>query len=87
MDAIAARVRTVIRAELGLDEDALASASALRDLGADSMDLVSLTMALEDEFKIEISDRDAAQLLTVQHVVDYVQAHVVAPASGEKAAR
>lgn len=71
------RVRAVIAEELGLrDEGAIASDASLdTDLGADSNDAISLTLALEDEFSIEIPDRDAEDLTTVRQIVDYVTRH------------
>jgi acyl carrier protein len=47
-------------------------ADLVNDLNMDSLDLVELVMALEDDFDIEINDDDAAGLKTVQQVVDYV---------------
>lgn len=45
------------------------------DLGADSLDKVELVMAIEDEFGIRISDNDADELHTVQHLLDYIEKH------------
>jgi acyl carrier protein len=42
------------------------------DLGADSLDFVALVLALEDEFQVDIHDEDAAELLTVEQVIEYV---------------
>lgn len=71
------RVRAVISQELGLAEVLLASDATLAtDLGADSSDQLSLTLALEDEFGIEIPDHDAQILRTVRQVVIYVQEKV-----------
>ena len=47
--------------------------SIVRDLGADSLDFVSLLLALEDEFRVDIHDEDANELLTVEQVIDYVE--------------
>ena len=49
--------------------------SFIEDLGADSLDIVELVMALEEEFNIEISDEDAEKIRTVKDVVGYIQAH------------
>ena len=56
-------------------EKVVPQASFQDDLGADSLDLVELTMAMEEEFNVEISDEDAEKLQTVQDVLDYVKKH------------
>ncbi|MEY3329263.1 MAG: hypothetical protein RLZZ115_2146 [Cyanobacteriota bacterium] len=56
------------------------SASFTEDLGADSLDIVELVMALEEEFEIEIPDEAAEKILTVQEVVDYIKDNVPASA-------
>lgn len=74
MSTIEQRVRAVIAAELGTDEHSIATNDSLAvDLGADSSDRLSLTMALEDEFGIEISDEDAQRLTTVREIIAYIQ--------------
>ena len=47
----------------------------IEDLGADSLDVVELVMALEEKFDIEIPDEDAEKIATVQQAIDYVTAH------------
>ena len=70
---VAARVEAVIRDVLGLESDTVPATSRLReDLGADSVDAVMLVMALEREFKGKISQEEAAELSTVEEVIDYV---------------
>jgi acyl carrier protein len=70
---VAARVDVVIRDVLGLESGGVPAGSRLReDLGADSVDAVMLVMALEREFKGKISFEEAAQLSTVEEIVDYV---------------
>ncbi len=51
-------------------------ASFIEDLGADSLDLVELIMAMEEEFGLEISDEDAEKLQTVQDAVNYITEHM-----------
>ena len=67
--------------KLGIEEKAAApEASFVEDLSADSLDLVELIMAFEEEFstpsqKLEISDQDAGRILTIQDAVDYLKEH------------
>ena len=73
MSTIESEVIAVVAATLRLDRDGIArDASLVDDLGADSLDWVSLIMALEDHFAVDIPDEDAAELRTVKQVADYV---------------
>ena len=70
------RVKQIISEGLGVElEKVKPEASFANDLNADSLDQVELVMALEEEFKIEISDDDAEKLKTVGAVISYVQAN------------
>lgn len=72
-----ARVQRIIADQLGIDlKEVLQFASLAEDLGADSLDEMELLMALEDEFDIEIPDRDAKDVTMVGEVVDYVKIHL-----------
>ena len=63
--------------QLGVADTAVTlEASFIDDLGADSLDIVELIMALEEEFDIEIPDADAEKVVTVTDVVDYIKDHV-----------
>ncbi|HEY5761098.1 MAG TPA: acyl carrier protein [Steroidobacter sp.] len=67
------RVTAVIARELVTDQSCIVPSARLsEDLGADSLDLVEIVMALEDQLGLEISDDDAERLTTVQHAIDYV---------------
>ena len=67
------RVKKVIAEQLGINEDEVKpEASFVDDLGADSLDVVELVMALEEEFDAEIPDEEAEGLKTVQSVYDYI---------------
>ena len=71
------RVKKVIIEQLGVTESAVTSeASFLDDLNADSLDIVELVMALEEEFDIEIPDEDAEKVTTVGDVVEYIKDNV-----------
>lgn len=71
------KVKKVIMEQLGVSDSAITlEASFIDDLGADSLDIVELIMALEDEFDIEIPDNDAEKVATVGDVVDYIKEHV-----------
>lgn len=74
MASVEEKVKHIIVEQLGVDEDEVkAGASFVDDLGADSLDVVELVMALEEEFGLEISDEDAEKLSTVQQAVDYIE--------------
>lgn len=71
------RIRQIIVDQTGVKPDEVSLKSHLvNDLGLDSLDSVELTMALEEEFNIEIDDEVAEKLVTVQQVVDFVQGKV-----------
>ncbi|MDD5622379.1 MAG: acyl carrier protein [Actinomycetota bacterium] len=55
------------------EEDIKAESKFVDDLGADSLDLVELIMALEDKFEIEISDEDAEKIISVKDALDYIE--------------
>ncbi len=68
------RVSALIVEQLGVTKEELApKANFIDDLGADSLDIVELVMAMEEEFDIEIPDDDAEKIQTIQDVVRYVQ--------------
>ncbi len=76
MASVEEKVKHIIVEQLGVDEDEVKpEASFVDDLGADSLDVVELVMALEEEFGLEISDEEAEKLTTVKHAIDYISAH------------
>ncbi len=71
------RVKNIIVEQLGVTENTVTlEASFVDDLGADSLDIVELVMALEEEFDMEIPDTDAEKVVTVGDVVDYIKENV-----------
>ena len=71
------RVKKIMVEQLGATEASVTmEASFIDDLGADSLDIVELVMALEEEFDIEIPDADAEKVVTVGDVVDYIKDNV-----------
>lgn len=83
MATILERVQTVVADKLGVDSsEVVPGASFTEDLNADSLDLVELIMAFEEQFgtddnPLEISDEDAEKITTVQQAVDYLKEHAV----------
>jgi acyl carrier protein len=78
MPTVFERIKKIVVEQLGVEEsEVVPSASFVDDLGADSLDLVELIMALEEEFgspdnKVEIPDEDAEKIVTVQDAIDYI---------------
>ena len=71
------KIREIIADKLSINEDEITmDSSFLEDLNADSLDIVELIMALEDELDMEIPDEDAEGFVTVGDVVKYVKSHV-----------
>lgn len=73
-DAILEKVKEVIIEQLGVeDENIKLETSFIDDLGADSLDIVELIMALEEEFDMQIPDGEAEKIATVNDVVEYIK--------------
>ena len=71
------KVKEIIVEQLGVAENTVTmEASFIDDLGADSLDIVELIMALEEEFDLEIPDADAEKIVSVSDVVDYIKKNV-----------
>lgn len=70
------KVREIVCEQLGVAEDEVSSnASFTEDLGADSLDIVELVIALEEEYDLEISEEDAEKIRTVGDVVGYIESN------------
>ena len=71
------RVREIIVEQLGVSaEEAVPQASFIEDLGADSLDILELVMAMEEEFDVEIPDEDAEKIQTVAAAIQYLREKV-----------
>ena len=76
-EEILEKVKAIIVEQLGVADTAVTmEASFIDDLGADSLDIVELVMAIEEEFDIEIPDSDAEKVVTVGDAVDYIKENV-----------
>ncbi len=68
------RIKSIIAEQLGVNmEEVVPEASFIEDLGADSLDIVELIMALEEEYDMEIPDEDAEKIQSVEDVISYIQ--------------
>lgn len=75
-DAIFEKVKEVIVDQLGVEDDAInPETSFIDDLGADSLDIVELIMALEEEFDLQIPDSEAEKIATVGDVIEYIKSN------------
>jgi acyl carrier protein len=73
---VEAKVKGIIAEQLGVAEDEIKiTSSFIEDLGADSLDIVELVMAMEEEFEVEIPDEEAENIKTVQDAVNYITTH------------
>lgn len=76
-EEILEKIKAIIVEQLGVTDTVVTmEASFIDDLGADSLDIVELVMAIEEEFDIEIPDSDAEKVVTVGDVVDYIKENV-----------
>ncbi len=74
--ATEAKVKNIIADQLGVGEDEIKPESSfIEDLGADSLDIVELVMAMEEEFEVEIPDEEAENIKTVGDAINYINTH------------
>ena len=70
------QVRQIISDQLQIDaKEVSLDSSFIDDLGADSLDIVELVMAMEDAFQMDIPDEEAEKIQTVRNAIDYIKAH------------
>ncbi len=73
--SIEQKIKEIVAEQLSVDEaDVVPEASFVDDLGADSLDLVELIMAMEEEFDLKIEDEEAETIKTVQNAIDFIKA-------------
>ncbi|MEF2145794.1 MAG: acyl carrier protein [Desulfovibrionaceae bacterium] len=74
MSDVASKVKDIIVDQLGVNADeVIENASFVEDLGADSLDLTELIMAMEEEFDIEIDDEEAQKIVKVKDAINYIE--------------
>jgi len=76
VDEIFEKVKAIVADQLGVEEEAITMNTSFEDLNADSLDIVELLMALEEEFDIEIPDEDAEKLTTIGKAVHYIKERI-----------
>jgi len=70
------KVRTLIAEQLDLDEDKITLETTFEDIDADSLDVVELVMALEEEFDLEIPDEAVENIKTVGDIINYIEENI-----------
>ena len=79
MSSVAEKVKSIIAEQLSVDEEEVTNdASFVEDLGADSLDVVELVRAFEEEFGTEIPDDDAEKITKVKDAIEYIDSHAKA---------
>jgi acyl carrier protein len=75
--SVESRVKEIVMDKLNVTvEQVVDEASFVEDLGADSLDQAELVLALEDEFNLQISDKDSENIMTVGKAIAYIKGHV-----------
>ena len=76
MTDIAERVRNIVAERLNVNPEEVTLETTFEDLGADSLDVMDLVMELEQEFDIEIPDKDAEKIRTIEDTINYIQSRL-----------
>ncbi|HVJ47926.1 acyl carrier protein [Desulfitobacterium sp.] len=71
--AVFEKVKSIVVDQLGVDEEVISLETSFTELNADSLDIVELIMALEEEFDLDIPDEDAEKIRTVGDAVNYIK--------------
>ena len=66
------KIVAVVKEKLSVDDDVIKNAKSFEDLGADSLDLVEIIMSLEEQFEVEISDKEAESITSIDQAVDII---------------
>ena len=67
------KLKKIVSEQFSVDEDSLTTETKFEDLGADSLDLVELIMAIEEEFDIVVNDEDVENIVSLGDVVEYIK--------------
>ncbi len=70
------KIKEMVVEQLGVEEEEIKLSATFKDLNADSLDIVELVMAMEEEFDLEISDEEVENIRTVEDVVKYIEGNV-----------
>ncbi len=67
------KVKAIVMEQLGVDEEEITPTTTFQALNADSLDIVELVMALEEEFNIDIADEEVENIQTIEDIVKYIK--------------
>jgi acyl carrier protein len=70
------KIKSLISEQLDIDEEKITSETTFEDIEADSLDVVELVMALEEEYNLEIADEEVEKIKTVGDIVSYIEKHI-----------
>lgn len=73
---VEAKVKAIVAEQLEVDSDSLAAETTFEEIDADSLDIVELVMALEEEFDLEISDQEIESIKTIGDIIRYIESKI-----------